>query len=559
MRHLSISLSNANGDSLRIGSICTISMSLLRIALAWSAMPRQKSDCIFHERKGFLVLSSFQAARAEAMPTLFTSLQSKQAPSQRAPQFASFTSAVPQTVNLASFARQDLFSIATAPKKIRKDRRLLVVGAGFAGLASAYEAQSVGYSVTVLEGQNKLGGRVWSLSDVVPGKVVEGGGELIGLNHPTWLAYKDRFKLNLLKVTDSDDSPIVLRGHVLSHEEEKQLAKEMPVVLDQLNTLAKPVLPDTPWLSPAAKALDEQPLAKWIRDLKASPICKRAVRQQMEADNGVRAGKQSLLANLAMIAGGGFEKYWTDSERFRCDGGNQTLALKLGEILGDSLHLNCPVKSISVYETGVRVTTHSSKTFEADDVILAVPPSVWSKIRFTPGLPKALRSPGPQMGKNVKFLVNSKNQFWGKTAPNYVSDGAANLTWEGTEGQTGPGEGFIVFSGAASAERCIRFKPLRRAESYVDALRDVYPKLERSFTDSKFMDWPNDPWVLASYAFPAPNEVMRCGPIFEKGLYGRLHFAGEHTSYAFMGYMEGALHSGVMAAKKLAQRDGLTS
>jgi monoamine oxidase len=36
-----------------------------------------------------------------------------------------------------------------------------------------------------------------------------------------------------------------------------------------------------------------------------------------------------------------------------------------------------------------------------------------------------------------------------------------------------------------------------------------------------------------------------------------LHFAGEHTCYAFHGYMEGALQAGVRAAKRLAHRDGV--
>ena len=433
------------------------------------------------------------------------------------------------------------------------------MGAGFAGLSSAFEAEAAGYSVTVLEGQRKLGGRVWSLGDVVPGKVVEGGGELIGLNHPTWLAYKDRFGLNLLTVSDSEDAPIVLRGRILTRKEERQLAREMEVVLEELNRLAKPVLPDTPWLSPNAKGLDKQSLFEWLRAVKPSSLCKRAVIQQMEADNGVSARNQSLLANLAMIAGGGFERYWTDSERFRCEGGNQTLATKLAGALRTSIQFSSPVNAISISRQGVEVATRDGQHFEADDVILAIPPSVWHQIRFVPALPTALRRPGPQMGKNVKFLVNAKDEFWGRKAPNYVSDGPANLTWKGTEGQEGPGEGFVVFSGASSAEGCIRWKPFRRAESYIAALQGVYPNLKGAFLEGKFMNWPNDPWVLASYAFPAPNEVMKCGPLFHSGVHDRLHFAGEHTSYAFMGYMEEALHSGVMTAKKLAQRDGVIS
>ena len=60
----------------------------------------------------------------------------------------------------------------------------------------------------------------------------------------------------------------------------------------------------------------------------------------------------------------------------------------------------------------------------------------------------------------------------------------------------------------------------------------------------------------AGYSFPAPGEVTTVGPLLHKGL-GRLHFAGEHTCYAFFGYMEGALQSGVSLARKLARRDGL--
>jgi monoamine oxidase len=70
------------------------------------------------------------------------------------------------------------------------------------------------------------------------------------------------------------------------------------------------------------------------------------------------------------------------------------------------------------------------------------------------------------------------------------------------------------------------------------------------------MDWPNDPWTLGGYSFPAPGQVTTVGPLMHKGL-GRLHFAGEHTSYKFVGYMEGGLNSGVTVAHRLAKRDGV--
>jgi monoamine oxidase len=71
------------------------------------------------------------------------------------------------------------------------------------------------------------------------------------------------------------------------------------------------------------------------------------------------------------------------------------------------------------------------------------------------------------------------------------------------------------------------------------------------------MDWPGDAWTRASYSFPAPGQVTVQGPLLREGVNGRLHFAGEHTCYAFVGYMEGALNSGAAVAKRLAVRDGV--
>src|SRR5918994_6627361 len=102
--------------------------------------------------------------------------------------------------------------------------RAVVVGAGFSGLAAAYELSRAGYDVTVVEARNRVGGRVISFSDLVPGKNVEGGGELIGSNHPTWMGYGKQFKLNFLDVCEEDaEFPIVLNGKRLTGEESEAL------------------------------------------------------------------------------------------------------------------------------------------------------------------------------------------------------------------------------------------------------------------------------------------------------------------------------------------------
>ena len=86
----------------------------------------------------------------------------------------------------------------------RPPGRVLIVGAGFAGLAAAHELASIGYDVRVFEARDRVGGRVRSMKTFLPGKVVEAGAELIGSNHPSWAAYKQRFNLRYRDIIESD-------------------------------------------------------------------------------------------------------------------------------------------------------------------------------------------------------------------------------------------------------------------------------------------------------------------------------------------------------------------
>lgn len=140
-----------------------------------------------------------------------------------------------------------------------------------------------------------------------------------------------------------------------------------------------------------------------------------------------------------------------------------------------------------------------------------------------------------------------------------MTDGPVSLTWHGTDGQTGPGgEAMVAFSGGPSADQCREWPAAQRNENYLKELEKVYQGIRGSYVRARFMDWPGDTWVKASYSFPAPGQVTLQGPTLRDGI-GRLHFAGEYTSYAFMGYMEGALNSGAAAARRIASRDGVLS
>jgi monoamine oxidase len=452
------------------------------------------------------------------------------------------------------------FAQASAARPTGQASTVVVIGAGFAGLACAFELKSAGYDVTIVEARNRVGGRVLSFDEFVPGKNVEGGGELIGSNHPMWVAYAEKFGLEFLDVTEDEnlEAPLFLLGQKVGDAEAEELYEEMDAAFALMNEDAELVDADEPWNSPNAETLDQRTTADWLRKLKKGDVASRAIAAQLWADNGAPLERQSYLGMLAQVKGGGLDKYWTDSEVYRCKGGNQQLALKLADAIGkDQMIIGMPVTSVQLSDKKGIVTCKDRRTIEADDVVLAVPPSVWHKIQFFPELPAALRV---QMGTNVKYLCAVQGRFWKEVglSPDAATDGDISMTWDGTDNQLeGPGAALVAFSGGPAADACRRYpNSLERDKAYARELERIYPGYGANFLKSIFMDWPSDIWTLAGYSFPAPGQVTTVAPLLHKGI-GRLHFAGEHASPAFVGYMEGALNSGASLAQRLAKRDGV--
>jgi monoamine oxidase len=437
----------------------------------------------------------------------------------------------------------------------------IVIGAGFAGVAAAHELHTAGYEVAVLEARDatRIGGRVYSMDGFVKNKYVEAGGELIGANHAAWLAYAKYLGLKLIDIAWNPEAevPIVLGGRRLGTAESKELWEEMSRGLSMMNDEARKVNAEEPWKSDNAKEFDRRTTADWIEKLPVSELGKQGIAIQLTAINGVQPAWQSYLGNLSMVKGGGVEKYWTETDAFHCHEGAQQLAAELSDEIGPgTFHFVKPVTAVKVTDKSVTVTVADGTKFEADDVILAIPPSTWNRIAFDPPLPVNLT---PQMGSNTKYLVSVRRRFWSdaKLSHRSLGEGLVQLTWEATFGQPGEeGACLTAYAGGPTADSIIGMASEDRNKKCLEAVKQLYPDLPRSYVNARFVNWLADPYTKGSYTFPAPGQVTTLGPILTSGL-GRLHFAGEHCSYAFIGYMEGALQSGLAVAKRLAQRDGV--
>jgi monoamine oxidase len=515
------------------------------------------------------------------MPTLYTSLRAQhrhKIPIRKHP--------LPPTERPASaevvegpdsiLAHEHRFLLDSAAFLASKESRLprkqiVVVGAGFAGLCAAYELMSLQYDVTVYEAQTAVGGRVQSYT-LPSGNIAEGGGELIGTNHPLWNLYAHKFHLTLIPTKDYGHSQVRFNNVTLSFTETEQLTNELEAQLHALSNRAESILdPFEPWINPDARRLDSISIGDWIQHSDCSPLCKQALTQMMEADNGIPAVEQSLLGVLAMVKGGGLDRYWTDTELLRCKEGNQQLAESFRDRLNKDkqrVFTGAEVKSISREGDSISLTIHnvegsSFSRKEINDVILAIPPSVYSRITFSDEVVAKRLAKAPTLGSNVKYLMQLDQRFWKQfgSSPTASEDHPVNLTWETTE-DNNDSDGrfiFVAFSGAQAADTCAGWNKEDRRKNYVSSISPLYPHLASHIKGDQFMDWPNNEWTKGSYYFPRKGEINQWGPFWRTGYGGWLHFAGEHTSSAFVGYMEGALSSGFRLARRLAFRDSLIS
>jgi monoamine oxidase len=504
------------------------------------------------------------------MPNLYTSLIARRSPKlrtfappgQRAPvpkELASKSLPMLQAAVAHEHASQ-FAEIMELPQPIKS---VAIIGAGLAGLSAAYELRKRRYSVTVFEASDRPGGRTVTVDGVVKRHHMDGGAELIGSNHPLWLFYADLFHLGFSDVLEYNKSPIVIGTRPLLPGAEAKLLDQMNTAFSFISSHAKRIIdPYAPWSDPQAAILDSDNVHDFVMRTKWKPRCKQAVLQQLESDNGVSAKDQSLLALLAMVKGGGMERYWLDTEVYRCRRGTQALASLFAAVLEKwscPVKYNSPITGIEVLQDGVQLSIGNQRNLPPfDDVIVAIPPSTWPNI--ADWLPQELSdfvANPPQMGKNTKGLLSFETRFWKgqHLGPSATLNSTVDQTWETTEEHPKPQFGLVAFSGAEHAKHLSSLnQPAVQAE-IVTALERVYKNASNRLKNFKFMNWPNEKWAMASYSFPKSGDIMRWGPKFSEGYCGRLHFAGEHTCYAFTGYMEGALQSGYRLARKLVMRD----
>jgi monoamine oxidase len=462
---------------------------------------------------------------------------------------------------------------SSAPRAVR----VIVVGGGFAGLMAA-RTLAPSREVTLFEARDRLGGRVHSLQDFNSKRIVEAGAELIGYAHPTWLALAQHFGLSLVVwSSDSDfdalklETPTYLNGTLLTRAQNHAVYDEMNTVFAQMSETAKKFINDPyePWTDPTLAEYDAKPLSDWLDSRGCSTLTRAALEVQFSNTNGAPTRRQSLLANLALVAGaarhGDEGDFFTMSENARCASGNEALAQALANEIKSfkgEVHLSSPVEKIQILKDGVSVTCRGGQSIDADFVVLAIPPSLWNTGGIELVEPSIPSDCYMTMGSAVKHLSTAASRFWASSglAPSASSD-ECGMTWEGTDNQTqlaGQPVELSLFAGGDAATRGVQAfasSGQAGARSFYDAaIGNVYSTYARHRLNTQFVCWPHEPWTLTGYSCPAPGDVFRVSSHLSKPHEDRLYFAGEHTCLPFFGYMEGALQSGAHVARAILRR-----
>lgn len=399
---------------------------------------------------------------------------------------------------------------------------VLVVGAGFAGLATALAVHDAGASVTVLEARERVGGRVWS-SQLDNGAVIELGAEWIFPSFTVLRELADRFELSIAE-TGIDyafrEGVGALGASVDAQQSFLARARENLATMDPDRRRAGTV-------------------GGFLAEIDADPGVAATVHARFE---GTCAHDLDDVS-LAMAAEEDMFALGPSGPCARLAEGNQLLAFAMADSLRD-VRLGHVVDGLELRADGVSARL-GSRTTSARVAVVAVPAPIAARLPVDPGLPAELAATlrGLPMGVAAKLAIEVR----GRPSPR-ARQSAEVATWSwaanGSDGKPRP-----AVAAFAGGERAMSSLGLDRGHvtTWLETVRAMHPDLKFRGEPVVYA-WGDDPFTLGAYvAWDRDSYARRSGLRDPVG--GRLVFAGEHTAAdGFHGTMEGALRSGRRAA-----------
>jgi monoamine oxidase len=446
--------------------------------------------------------------------------------------------------------------------------RVVIVGGGMAGLNAASHLKQACVTAAIYEASDRTGGRMYTARDLVgPGLTTELGGEFIDSIHDDVLALAARFNLPLFdRTTDT-----LVEGYFFDgrHYTEEEIVAAFAPLAERIQADYDSTGEIVDYQNEGnATALDNTSIAEYLDQIGATGFLRALLDVAYVTEYGLDAAEQSAL-NLIFLIGTdlseGFQIFGESDERYKVEGGNQRIVDALADELDGQIELGHLLTAVRPSGNSYRLTFESAgapRDVDADVVVLTLPFTLLRQVDLTAlALPafktRAITELG--YGTNAKLFVGTSARPWRDAGFNgeCFTDEAFQLCWDHTQFQPGTGGGLTLYSGGAAGLTAGEGTPESQVARLLPGVEQAFPGTEAAQNGrvARF-HWPTHPFTLASYACYRPGQwTTIAGAEIEP--VGRLFFAGEHCSYDYQGYMNGAAETGRRAAESVLDALGV--
>ena len=428
----------------------------------------------------------------------------------------------------------------------RPSKKILIAGAGLAGLSAAYELVQSGHQVTVVDARDRPGGRVLTLRDTfADGQYAEAGAETFGETHNFVQHYVQALNLKTIPAWNYGKlASLILRDGRRSPPTSELSRKYIEPAVKEIGDPLAPGWPAAGLL----REFDRVSMAEWLQSRGASQdeIALLRVMYSDSWDNGTAPDSALCLLRDEAIARKGAS--------FRIRGGNDQLPKVLAQSLGTRIHYRATIEHIQQDQKHVTVTVNTSghrSHISADYLICAIPFTVLRSISVAPAFSEGKQRAIRELSYNsvTRVYVQSPARSW-------IADGLScyiatdlpiGTVWDCTEGQSGARGILECYTSGQRARALASFSEPQRIRTVVENLQKVFPGA--SYEKSASVIWDADPLAKGAFAWFKRDQMSTLLPHIARPE-GRIFFAGEHTSPWF-GWMQGALESGNRAAHEV--------